>query len=226
MPYLTDLADACRKSGLKVQEIPGWRERGHRSMSGVSAVVVHHTATARTAPGDYPSLRIVRDGRSDLPGPLSQVGLGRNGTVYVIAAGVAYHAGATWEAWQGNDYAIGIEAEHDGLSPWSDQQETAYATLCAALVLHYKIPPARVMGHKEVAKPRGRKPDPTFDMDSFRRLVTDEMDRLTTPPPPKPGRRDAVAQRVALTRLAQALKPGRLLNKVKAARNRLPKDEK
>ena len=113
---LTDLADACRKSGLPVVEVDGWRTRGHGHFAGLTGIVCHHTATPATAPGDYPSLRIVRDGRSDLPGPLSQLGLGRDGTVYVIAAGVAWHAGSTFYPRQDNWHTIGIEAEHDGVS--------------------------------------------------------------------------------------------------------------
>ncbi len=40
-----------------------------------------------------PSLGVIRDGRPGLKGPLSQLGLGRDGAYYVIAAGRAQHAG-------------------------------------------------------------------------------------------------------------------------------------
>jgi hypothetical protein len=168
---LTDLADACRKSGLPVVEVDGWATRGHGEFLGVNSIVLHHTATPKSYAGDYPSLRVVRDGRSDLPGPLSQLGLGRNGTVYVIAAGVAWHAGATFYPRQDNWHAIGIEAEHDGISPWPLIQHAAYVRLVAALVEHYGIALSNVQGHKEVAKPLGRKIDPNFDMTDFRRRV-------------------------------------------------------
>lgn len=178
---LTDLADACRKSGLKVVEVDGWRTRGHGQMTAVVTIACHHTATAKSAAGEYPSLRIVRDGRPDLPGPLAQLGLGRDGTVYVIAAGVAYHAGETFERSQDNWHAIGIEAEHDGVSPWPTAQVDAYARLCAALVEHYGLSVDRVQGHKEIAAPRGRKIDPNFDMVDFRRRVA----AARKPPVPK-----------------------------------------
>lgn len=175
---LTDLAVACRKSGLPVVEVDGWRTRGHGPMTAVETIVCHHTATSKAAPGDYPSLGIVRDGRSDLPGPLSQLGLGRNGTVYVIAAGVSYHAGETFQTVQDNWHAIGIEAEHDGLSTWGAVQYDAYVRLCAALVDHYGLTPSDVQGHKEVASPRGRKIDPTFDMNAFRERVRNQEDDM------------------------------------------------
>lgn len=168
---LTDLADACRKSGLPVEEVDGWQTRGHGPFFGLNTIVCHHTATPSGAAGNYPSLRVVRDGRSDLPGPLSQLGLGRDGTVYVIAAGVAYHAGATFFQRQDNWHALGIEAEHDGLSPWPEIQLSAYVRLVAALADHYGIPLSNVQGHKEVATPLGRKVDPNFDMTEFRARV-------------------------------------------------------
>jgi hypothetical protein len=176
---LTDLADACRKSGLKVVEVDGWKTRGHGPMTRVDSIVCHHTATSKAAAGDYPSLGIVRDGRSDLPGPLSQLGLGRSGTVYVIAAGVSYHAGETFETAQDNWHAIGIEAEADGLSVWPAEQMDAYARLCRALIDHYQLNVSDVEGHKEVASPLGRKVDPNFDMSRFREAVANQGDDMT-----------------------------------------------
>lgn len=172
---LLDLPQAVAASGLKVVEIDGWRTRGHGELAAVQTVVCHHTATAASAPGDYPSLGIVVNGRPDLAGPLANLGLGRSGTVYVIAAGVAYHAGETWSASQDNWHTIGIEAEHDGISPWPAELVDAYTRLCAALAAHYGLSAARVQGHKEVCKPAGRKSDPNFDMTTFRARVAARM---------------------------------------------------
>lgn len=178
--YLTDLPDAVAKSGLPVVQVDGWRTRGHGPMVSVDAVVCHHTATSAKAAGNYPSLTIVRDGRGDLPGPLCNLGLGRDGTVYIVAAGYAYHAGAVRSSWMTNDHSIGIEAEHDGISSWPALLEDAYARLCAALAEHYDLPTARVLGHKEVCAPVGRKTDPNFDMDAFRVQITDLGDDIVT----------------------------------------------
>ena len=164
MPYLLDLADACRKSGLKVVEVNGWKTRGHGPMSAVRSILAHHTATSLRATGDYPSLGIVKDGRPDLPGPLSQLGLGRSGTVYVIAAGQSWHAGRVIDPRAENHCSIGIEAEHDGISPWPEVTYRAYVRLVAALTRHYGVP---VWGHKEMNRADG-KIDPNFDMNQFR----------------------------------------------------------
>lgn len=168
--YLADLADACRKSGLRVVEQPGWKTRGHGDVYGVRSIICHHTAGPAT--GEAPSLGVVTNGRPGLAGPLAQLVLGRSGTVYVVAAGLCYHAGATFEAWQGNAWAIGIEAEATGRDHWPTVQYAAYVKLCRALADHYGVPYDRVRGHCEVAAPLGRKTDPNFSMAAFRAAVS------------------------------------------------------
>ena len=46
-----------------------------------------------------------------------------------------------------------------------------YAKLCKALIKEFGLSTSRVRGHKEVAVPRGRKPDPNFNMSQFRKKV-------------------------------------------------------
>lgn len=176
MVMLTDLADACRKSGLKVVEVDDWKTRGHGQLVSVETIACHHTAGPAT--GNFPSLEIVRDGRSDLSGPLAQLGLGRDGTVYVISAGVAYHAGTVKSQDYDNLHCIGIEAEATGVSSWPEVQMVAYAKLCLALCQHYKVPISRVLGHKEICSPTGRKIDPNFDMNAFRKRITELEDPM------------------------------------------------
>jgi hypothetical protein len=169
---LTDLAQACRASGLQVEEVPGWRTRGHGEMTSVDTIVCHHTAGP--ASGDMPSLGVIRDGRPGLPGPLSQLGLSRSGTVYVVAAGVCWHAGEVTQREYDNWHAIGIEAEATGTGSWHPAQYAAYVRLCRALCDHYGVPAHQVLGHKEVCAPPGRKIDPNFDMHQFRQHVQED----------------------------------------------------
>lgn len=174
--YLTDLADACRSTGLRVIEEPGWKTRGHSGLlTRPQGIVCHHTAAAAKAyaKNPYPSLGTVRDGRPDLDGPLAQIGLQRDLAVRVIAAGRCWHAGDVFESWQSNDHAIGIETEHDGVSDWPLDLYRAYVQLVAGLRNWYAVPLDRVEGHKEVARPKGRKNDPNFPMPAFRLAVGD-----------------------------------------------------
>lgn len=175
--FITDLADVARLTGLPVVEVPGWQSRGWRGgttpdggfLGRPQGGLAHHTGTPNSRGGDYPTLSTVVYGRSDVAGPLANLGLGRNGTVYVIAAGRANHSGAVDDQRYFNAHAIGIEAEHPGGSePWSQEQYDAYVLLCRVLGQHYGI---TWRGHKEAAIPHGRKPDPNFDMDAFRAAI-------------------------------------------------------
>lgn len=172
--WLTDLADACRSTGLRVIEEPGWKTRGHSGLlTRPEGIMCHHTAAKASAyaTNPYPSLSTVRDGRPDLDGPLAQLGLQRDLAVRVIAAGRCWHAGDVFELWQSNDHAMGIEAEHDGISAWPGDLYDAYVQLVAGLSEWYQVPLAHVVGHKEAAKPKGRKTDPNFAMGGFRTAV-------------------------------------------------------
>lgn len=170
--YIPWLADASRLPGYPVVELTGWRTEGHGGMRVVEGVVGHHTGGG---PGEYPSLFVVRDGRSDLAGPLAHLGLGRSGTVYVFAAGLCYHAGASsWGKFLDlNDEFIGIEAESSGVrDDWTDAQRDCYPRLVAALLFYMRRGAERFGGHKEVALPLGRKIDPAFwDLVEFRNRV-------------------------------------------------------
>lgn len=180
MARILEAANVLRAAGLTVVEVSGWRTRG-RELAGIRGGVAHHTATAATARGDYPTLGLVRDGRAGVPGPLSQLGLGRSGTWYVIASGRANHAGVVhtrFKATHSNEYSIGVEAEHPGRGAWSTTQYDAYVRGCAALGHHYGI---AWYGHREVAAPAGRKVDPTFDMTVFRASVTATQASLSKP---------------------------------------------
>lgn len=181
--FITWLAAVLRARGLNVIETEGWQTRGKEWPGAVKGVLCHHTAGALH--GNAPSLHLVTVGRPDLPGPLSQLVLGRDGTFYVVAAGRSNHAGAGM--WQGitagNSSFIGIEAENAGTpaDPWPTVQTEAYAQGVAAILLHIGAGSEMVAGHKEYALPRGRKIDPTFEMNQFRLAVKSAMDgnRLT-----------------------------------------------
>src|SRR5262249_11858620 len=114
------------------------------------------------------------------------LGLGRDGTFYVVASGRANHAGVG--SWQGittgNTSFIGINGENSGSSddPWPLVQLRAYQQGVAAILKKIGAAPIMCCGHKEYALPHGRKNDPSFDMFEFRKQVTSIM--AGTPPDP------------------------------------------
>lgn len=165
----TRLERAVKNAGVKYKKVSGWASRGHGTMGSIQSVICHHTAGPRS--GNSPSLNVVAYGRPGLSGPLAQLFLARDGTVYLVAAGISYHAGRVSSSRYANSHAIGIEAEATGLDSWPAHQINEYAKLCKALIKEFGLSTSRVRGHKEVAVPRGRKPDPNFSMSDFRKKV-------------------------------------------------------
>ncbi len=180
MAYSLDwLEQVLSAAGLKVAVQPGWKARGHGDVGVIKGIICHHTAGSKN--GNMPSLGVVTNGRPGLDGPLSQLCLGRDGTFYVVAAGKCFHAGAG--EWQGittgNTSFIGIEAENTGINkpgdpkhdPWPAVQLDAYRRVVAAILKYIGQHEKMCCGHKEYALPKGRKADPSFDMEDFRQQV-------------------------------------------------------
>jgi hypothetical protein len=191
-----DLPARLRKHGLTVVEVDGWLTRGRPASTGgfdPVGVLCHHTASGANGKAALP---ILINGRSDLPGPLCQLSLDRQGIVYVVAAGRANHAGVarpsgTVAGGDGNVLYIGIEAQNRGTGePWPKAQYDAYVLLAAALCVEVTGNSAQsVRGHKETSTegkidPAGPTPyGATFDMGKFRSLVAAKITALKAPKP-------------------------------------------
>lgn len=195
--HLTDLADACRKSGLRVVEVSGWRTFGRPASTGgfnPRGVLCHHTGSKDTNPESIADDKayaewLAKLGRSDLPAPLCQVSLGHGCVVYVCAAGRGNHAGEAkasgpMPAGDGNALYLGIEAQNSGTEGWRSEgkdaagntitQGEAYARLCAALCAHYGWPASHVRAHRETSV-TGKWDPGRLDMDKHRERVADLM---------------------------------------------------
>lgn len=170
------LADVLRAAGLRVIEVDDWQTRGADGLNPLWQVW-HHTASA--AGRNAPSLTICIKGRPDLRGPLCNLLVARDGTIYVVASGIANHAGSgDWptpgeHVVGGNRESIGWECENNGLGePWNAAQVLAICIGMAAICRHTGRGADTVVGHKEFARPRGRKPDPRgIDMDPQRQAI-------------------------------------------------------
>jgi len=176
---LTWLPKVLTDAGLKVAEVPGWQDRGAggADVGQTLGVLCHHTGIRSKL--NMPTLNALINGRAAeknltaIPGPLAQLGLGRDGTFFVVAAGRANHAGTgMWQGiTSGNTHFIGIEAENSGDDddPWPQVQLDAYQRGVAAILKHIGQPAIFCAGHKEYAPKR--KDDPSFDMVTFRAAV-------------------------------------------------------
>lgn len=184
-----NLATRLRRAGIEVREVSGWEQRG-RDFAGASPVfspkgfVLHHTAGPKKSDtsSPTPSLGIIINGRSDLTGPLANLYLGFNGVCYVVAAGVANHAGlpdgGVCRGMHGNSEAWGLEVEHPGTFALDDKRARLAARIAAATLHGRDLPASQLVYHREWAP--SRKPDLATSPDPgpFRGMVAAELKKL------------------------------------------------
>lgn len=184
---LTDLPTVLRKAGLHVVEVPGWRELSRPESSGGFAPrgnLWHHTGSKDTNPlsieDDLAYAKwLAQIGRSDLPAPLCQLSVGRNGTIYVCAAGRGNHAGKAkasgpMPAGDGNELYIGWECQNTGTEGWSTAQYDAMVRGGAATSLHYGWAAEANRGHKETSV-TGKWDPGALEMPDFRADIAQQM---------------------------------------------------
>lgn len=196
---LTWIGDAFRENGLTVKEVKAWKRAGRPYTFAPVGVVFHHTASNPDR-GPAPALGTVTNGRSDLPGPLCNVLVARDGTVYCVAAGYANHAGLggpfkSVPLDSGNRYLAGVEVENDGVGErWPEELLDTCAVVFATLLIGLRRNESWLIGHKEWAPTRKIDPAP-IDMDAYRRRVRNAVQAIAHPkkkapkPQPKPKRR-------------------------------------
>lgn len=163
--------------GLGTVEYRSWKTHGRDDETGkifgpVNGVVIHHTAGTD-------SLALCYNGTSALPGPLCHGHLPKSGTVNMISAHRANHAGTfaqnahdavvaesdvhpypdSAEPVDGNDKYYGLEIENLGNGtdryPW--KQYVAAVKWATAICRHHGWTENSVIGHKEGTR---RKIDP------------------------------------------------------------------
>lgn len=190
----TFLPEALKHFGVKVQEWPGWRNRGHGDFQTIQGIIAHHTGTNTDIPGyiaQHPQL-----------GLCSQIHLNRDGTAVITGAGIAWHAGRGsapgWPTNNANAVSIGIEAASDGVSPWPATQLDAYYRTCAAILwfLGKRATKTTLISHWEYSQKAQGKWDPgagngrsgaVMNMDVFRAEVNKRIDAHDTPAKPTPA---------------------------------------
>ncbi len=144
-----------------------------RNGMDIDTIVLHHTAS-NNGKGD---LAWMRNSRSQVS---AHYMVDKDGTIYQLVGDDkrAWHAGTS--ALHGtptdvNGRSIGIEIVNDGSgkTPFTEAQMKALGQLVAHLKDKYKVPVNNIVGHKDVAIPRGRKTDPApnFDWNRLKRDI-------------------------------------------------------
>lgn len=149
--------------------------RGH----DIDAIIIHHTASNNAA-GDLATMRDPNP--SDGNGPRSAHYLiAPDGTIYQLVDDQkrAWHAGKSGMPGQPesdvNATSLGIEITNDGKgTPFTEAQYRALEKLVPYLAQKYDVPFGNVLGHRDVCRPRNRKPDPAdyFDWSRVRNALT------------------------------------------------------
>ena len=180
------LADVLRAEGVQVVEEGNWLNRMRPGSFDPIGVLWHHTAGSTTSPTNpHPSLNVVINGRSDLPGPLAQALVDYFGVFHVISAGRCNHAGTARAsgpipAGDGNTMLIGWEIDYNGVSQsMSAAQYNASLKATAAVLRRLGRTASYARGHRETSTTG--KIDPSFvDLDVMR---ADVAALLNAPPP-------------------------------------------
>lgn len=205
------LVNALRAEGCRVVTVGEWRthNRNHKGAWGpINGSMLHHTVSR----GDAASVQLCYNGYEGLPGPLCQVVITKDGTVHVISAGRANHAGGgdpnvlqavideryitrppvpqrgNSNGVDGNSHFYGAECVNmgDGVDPWPAAQVEAMVRFGAAISRNYGWSEKSVIGHKEWSSdkndPRG--PGDTVAMPVLRERI---KERLSHPASWNPG---------------------------------------
>ncbi|MEU0658847.1 N-acetylmuramoyl-L-alanine amidase [Streptomyces lavendulocolor] len=186
------LLDALRDEGLTVVEVGDWRthNRNHKGPWGpVHGVMIHHTVTK----GRDHTVRLCRDGRPGLPGPLCHGVITKDGHVHLVGHGRANHAGKgdrdvlraviaekalphdNQANVDGNAHFYGFECENlgDGEDPWPEAQLLAIEKAAAAICRRHGWTARSVIGHLEwqpgKVDPRG------FSMKTMRARIAERL---------------------------------------------------
>lgn len=206
------LLAALRAEGVTVVEHPGWRthDRNRAGAWGpVAGVMIHHTVSTGTAS----SVALCSDGYAGLPGPLCHGVIAKDGTVHLVSAGRANHAGGgdpsvlravVTEAYgdrppvprehqgssgavDGNSRFYGFECVNlgNGTDPWPTAQLDAIERVSAALCRAHGWGAKSVIGHLEWSD---WKSDPKgFGMPGMRDRVQKRLGAAPAPKPPAPA---------------------------------------
>jgi len=136
-----------------------------RKGADIDTIVLHHTASNNGAA----DLAHMRNPKAEVS---AHYMVDRDGKIYQLVndGKRAWHAGPSQLHGKPTDVnarSIGIEIVNDGggKTPYTDAQYKAITQLVGYLKQEYKVPMDNILGHKDVAVPKGRKSDPSSNFD-------------------------------------------------------------
>jgi hypothetical protein len=208
------MQSALAKWNVKVVTLSGYATRTRPGVFEPNGIMLHHTGSSDSATSAAEELVLV-NGRSDLPGPLCQLAIRDDGTVVLVAAGRANHAGRGSgttlakvvsenyagelkpgsDDTDGNAHFYGCEIEYSGSKPPTKAAYDAAVLMCAAICDAHGWTAQSVSSHREWTR---RKVDPgKVDMAAFRKDVAAALKKGPEKAPKPPEKEEELD--VALT---------------------------
>lgn len=178
--FIDWLPDCLHDAGVAFRIEPG-AERRSTTLSGLSVIhgiVWHDTVTGKNWTDAQVRALLVK-GNATTKGPLSQVGIARNGRWDLIAFGKCSHNG--YGEWGNN--SIGLEFYNAGadVGEINPPEQIESGLIGSAAILKYiKKDAQRVKGHKETDPRRKRDPH-ALDMNNIRERIHVYMYSSTLP---------------------------------------------
>lgn len=181
--------DLMRSWGGIVHEVKGWQNRDAEPRTPYSPgklYVEHHDGSSLLS-GNWGALAYITKNN------LANIVTARDGQMMLNAAGVQWHAGVGGPMFDvprnlGNPNSMGNEVCNSGGEAYGPYCNLAVIAGEAAwaIVSGRAADYRRVVGHKEWATPKGRKVDPSLNMDTRRQQVADFIAAKTNQLPPLP----------------------------------------
>jgi len=173
-------ADGMEHNGVVVHFWAGWERRGNGQSSNYLGHLWHHTASPYGS-----AYRALVEGRSDLSGPLCNVAGNADGSVTIVAAHPANHAGASGGRSMGplpttglfNKTVWGMEIVYPGVSPMTPAQYRTALISAGVVSAVLRRPNAEwCRGHAETSvtgkwDPGFAPPNRTYDLVKMRAQV-------------------------------------------------------
>lgn len=156
LSFANAVVDGLRHNGVAVKFHPGWETEGNGQVSAYEGLIWHHTATGYAI--DPPS--VLWEGRLDLDGPLCNSSGNSDGSITIISANPANHAGASGGVGTAplpvtslfNKRVWGHEIVYPGTQPMTAAQYRSMLILAGVIMGILKHPTADwAKGHAETS---------------------------------------------------------------------------
>lgn len=186
---LRQAAELARDRGVTVRFDAGWSRNGRAGLRPVGHV--NHTTEDRSQLSEPRMREVLRNGHGSISGnAICNAAIMRSAELWVIAAGVAWHAGrGSWKGHGGNSRWLGTEYQRSRGRPLSADQLDVGRIWDWALMQAFGWPPGMVPDHFDYAGARKQdrqlRDGVRIDSAAWRRSLTEPGGELD----PEPDRR-------------------------------------